>query len=286
MLKEQVFKTIKYFDVQDHCLTLVEISKYLLADGSVQESVVSLSDILNAIEKDLSVEIQTKHGFYFLSGRGSLAQKRLENNFFATPRLKRAQKYLRYVRHIPFISAVALTGSEAINNSKKGSDIDLLVLTKPNRIWLGRIFLSAFFHLFGVRRHGNYITNRFCLNHYIEQSKQIDIDQNTYTAVEYVSLVPYFGGEAVYEFQQKNLGWIHKYLQQPQIVKYQTQKGSIWQKFWESLFANPIGNILENLAGIIQRRRIQVRSNIVITPNELAFHPGSKGQQVLGKVNF
>ncbi len=296
MLKDQILKTIKYFDIQDHCLTLLEIHKYLLTSQPVAENTennsadleqYSLSNILNNLEGLVAKNLIQQHsGFYFISGRTDLVAKRLQNNFYATPRLKRAAKFLPFVRHIPFIRAVALTGSEALNNSKEGSDIDLLVLTKPGRIWLGRVFLTTYFQILGIRRHGDLVEDRFCLNHYIEEGKVISEDQNIYTAIEYVSLVPYFGAGEIYSFQKKNLNWIKKYLNQPQLVEYKTKKASGWQKALEVLLDNTVGDYLEKLAGKMQRRRIEVRENIVVAPDELAFHPGSKGQQVLSKINF
>lgn len=284
MLSQQILKTLQYFDIQDHPLTLLEIKKYLLAEDSGRQA--ALSSILNCLDNELAGKVQNKYGFYFLHGRESVAENRWQNNFYSVLRLKKAKRILPLARFVPFIAAVALTGSEARGNSKQGSDIDLLVLTEVNRIWLGRLFLTAFFQALGMRRHGNKIADRFCLNHYVRAGKVLDADKNIYTAVEYVSLIPFYGGDSVYDFQQKNIFWIKNYLAEPLVMKIETPEKSRFAGMVERLFANPAGDWLENAAGKYQKSRIKAQQNIVIENDELSFHPGSKGRQVLSRLPF
>jgi len=273
-------------------LTLLEIFKYLfktsessaVATPTAGIPDLSVSDLLRAIEA-MPGEIQTANGFYFLKGRHEIAGRRLENNFYAAERLKRAKKYLPGTSFVPFVSALAMAGSEAVSNSKQGSDIDLLVLTKPNRIWLGRLFLSAYFQLFGVRRHADFIENRFCLNHYLREGKVVDREKNLYTAIEYISLVPYFGGDKIYEFQKANLNWIKNYLAEPQLVKYPPAKPAVLKTIFESVLNNPLGDFLEKQAGRFQKHRIQIQDSVIVEDDELSFHPGNKGRQILEKFN-
>ncbi|TSC66629.1 MAG: hypothetical protein G01um101477_16 [Candidatus Doudnabacteria bacterium Gr01-1014_77] len=282
MLAEQILKTIKYFDVQNHPLTLLEIHKYLLADRGTKATV---SEILTILETDLKDKIQTSNGFYYLTGRDEISEQRLKNNLFATKRLKRTKRYLSKIKYLPFITGIAVGGSEAITNTRETSDIDIFVLTKPNRIWLARLFLTAYFQILGVRRHGKKTANRFCLNHYIEQGKLLNREQHIYSAVEYISLIPYFGGGEIYEFQKTNLSWMKEYLAQPQIVQYTTPKASVIAKIFEKILDNKVGDFLENIAGKLQTKKIHLQDSIVLEKDELAFHPGNKGRQVMSKFN-
>ncbi|MDB4939619.1 MAG: hypothetical protein JWO40_44 [Candidatus Doudnabacteria bacterium] len=282
-LNNQIVKTLEYFNVQDHPLTLLEIYKYLLnvsADNK-QATLLEIQQILPTLS-----EVEHAKGFYFLKGRAEIAKRRLENNYYSTFRLKRAKKYLPRVRFVPFVNAVALTGSEAINNSKQGSDIDLLVLTAPGRIWTARLFLTAYFQIFGVRRHGKFVENRFCLNHYVQNGKNVGRERHVYTAVEYVSLIPFYGADQIYKFQQNNLEWIKNYLIQPQLVKYPDLATSRVKVFMERLLHGKVGDYLEKLIGKMQQSRIHIQDSIVIEPDELSFHPGNKGRQILERVPF
>lgn len=284
MLKEQILKTLRYFDIQDHPLTLLEIHKYLLNTGE-GNAACSVFEIESAL-KEMNGEVGESLGFYFISGRNLLAKQRWENNFYSTPRLRLEKKYLPRTRHIPFVSAVALTGSEALNTSKKGSDIDLLVFARPNRIWLARFFTTAYFQLTGLRRSGNKVENRFCLNHYIREGKNIDKDRNVYTAIEYASLIPYFGVAEVYKFQKENLDWMKNYLVQPQFIEYPSLKPGLLKRIIEILLDNFIGDGLDWFAGALQKKRIKILEHILVEDDELSFHPDSKGKQVLSRVPF
>ncbi len=282
MLGLQILKTLKYFDIQNHPLTLLEIHKYLLTEAGNK---ANLFEILTILNTDLKDQVQTSNGFYYLRGRSEISEQRLKNNLSASKRLKRIKRYLKWIQHIPFIAGLALGGSEAITNSREGSDIDIFVLTKPKRIWLARLFLSLYFQIFGVRRHGQKTANRFCLNHYIEQGKLLNREQHVYSAVEYISLIPYYGGDEIYEFQKTNMSWISEYLAQPQIVKYTTPKASFFKKVIEESFNNKFGDFLENIAGKLQTKKIHLQDSIVLEKDELAFHPGNKGRQVMQRFN-
>ena len=284
MLKEQIIKTLRYFDVQELCLTLLEIEKYLLQQdfGRPQATTYTTVQIMEEIEK-MPERVKEEQGFYCLPGRQELVRRRLDNNLYATPRLKKARKFLKYMRFIPFVSAVALGGSEARSSSKKGSDIDLFILTKPKRMWLARLLATAFFHLTGHRRHGQKISDRFCLNHYIVEGKKLDSDQNVYTAIEYFSLMPFFGGSEIYAFQKSNLEWFKQYLSQPIIQLKSTPKSSFFKRAFEFTLNNRLGDLLDRLASKLQKGRIQLQEHILVSDNELSFHPGSKGQAVLSK---
>lgn len=283
MLDSALLNTIKYFDVQDHCLTLIEISRYLLHadDNGIGISNFTAHEILKCLGS--MPEVSSKKGFYFLSGRDSLVDRRLKNNFYASLRFKRAKKFLPFMRYLPFIKAVALSGSEAISNSREDSDIDLLILANTNRIWLARLCATLYFQILGMRRHGKFISNRFCLNHYAQHGKRLDNYRNLYTAVEYVSLIPFFGGKAILEFQQNNLDWINEYLCQPFFASYETIEASVFKKILDFIFSGWFGDILENLCKFLQLKKIKIQEGILILEDELSFHPGRKDWQVLRK---
>ena len=59
---------------------------------------------------------------------------------------------------------IAVCNSATFFAADTDSDIDLFVVTAPRRMWLVRTLLTVFFHLCGVRRHGNKVAGRFCLS--------------------------------------------------------------------------------------------------------------------------
>ncbi len=185
---------------------------------------------------------------------------------------------------MPFVQAIALSGSEAVGYSRQGSDIDLLVIAQPGRLWLARLVVSGYFQLFGVRRHGRQIADRFCLNHYLAGPKVMDPEmRHLYTARDYVSLVPYLGADAIWQFQQNNAGWIRGFFPQARIVQYPAADPSWASRAITRLAGNRFGDAAEKLAAWLQRSRIHIEPHIFIKSDELAFHPHSKAHQVLEK---
>jgi predicted nucleotidyltransferase len=284
-LTEAVLKTLRYFDVQDRPLTLVEIHSYLLgplADEFVGQD-FSESKILEALEGSLASETEKEQGFYCLLGRRQIITQRLANNYYSVCRLKRARKYLPLARFAPFVRAVALSGSEALTTSKENSDIDILLFVLPGKIWSARLFVTILYQLMGIRRHGQYVANRFCLNHYIGGLPEISNDNNVYTAIEYAALIPFVGGDLVSRFQETNSQWIRNYLPNFKVIKRQPTIRPWMQKSVEFLLSGATGRAFESIARCFQKKRIIAQEHIILEANELSFHPGSKGQQVLKK---
>lgn len=284
-LAEVVLKTLRYFDVQDRPLTLVEIHLYLL--GPLVDELVGIgsseSKILEVLEGELANEIESEQGFYCLRGRRQIITQRLANNYYSVRRLKRARKYLPLARFAPFVRAVALSGSEALTTSKENSDIDILLFVLPGKIWSARLFVTIFYQAMGIRRHGKYVANRFCLNHYIGGLPEISNDNNVYTAIEYAALVPFVGGDLVSNFQKTNSQWIRSYLPNFKVIGRQPTTRPWLQKFAEFLLSAAIGRAFESTTRWFQKKRIIAQEHIILEANELSFHPGSKGQQVLKK---
>jgi len=276
MLKNSVYKTVAFFDAQGIALTLLEIKNYLSA-------AVSIGEIERTLKEDLRDQVEYRDGLYFLVGRSDLVSQKKIHFRISLVRFHKAKKYLKFLRHLPFLRAVAISGSQALLNSAPSSDIDLFIITAQNRIWFARSLVSFYFQLLGQRRHGLKISNRFCLNHYLAGDFGINEDRNLYTAVEYVSLIPVLGQDTMDEFWRSNT-WISEFIPQ---ARFETKAGffgfqfSIAQKIFEKLLDYTIAGMLNRVLGLYQKQRIRRQEHILVSDRELSFHPGSRGQRVL-----
>ena len=87
-LENSILKTLAFFDIFGFPLTEMEIYKWLNTDGTLMTRGWHTDDprmahgcSLNNIRETLgqmSDKIQTKNGFYFLSGRESIIEERLK----------------------------------------------------------------------------------------------------------------------------------------------------------------------------------------------------------------
>ena len=306
MQKNSAYSTLVFFDTQDMALTGLELKNYLIhtppsvpppqGEGKAGTGSHSsplrgedkgggeiLSEIESTITVELSGKVEHREGLYFLRGRAELIAERKHRYQISLLRFAKTKKYLRFLRHLPYVRAVALSGSQALLNSESVSDIDLFIITKKNRIWLTRALVSAYFQLVGQRRYAERIAGRFCLNHYLADDTEITDDRNLYTAVEYASLLPVIGGDTLKRFWQKNQ-WIKGYLpnvRYERAVPFFDFRFSVAGKILELILDYTIAPVLNYLLGIYQKHRIRRQENILVSDNELSFHPGSHGQKVL-----
>lgn len=301
MLSLRIIDTIKFFDLQDYPLTAFEVQKYLVSDkSSLQaeldqhyELPVGSSDVVKAVPVHFDTVVQQLNllvvenqleqinGFYCLPGKSSLINQRLENYHFGLQRERLIRRYGKFTKHIPFIRGIALAGSQALGLQRATSDIDLLIITDYRFMWLARTFLTAYFHVLKIRRHGSKITNRFCLNHYLAIPREVDAERNLYKAMEYTKLRPIVYPQAIVDFQIANQGWIKKFFPNVDFEQKLIEPQSRIQFWLEKVFLNPVGIWLEKKLGQAQLRRIRQEKYNFVKDDELSFHPGSKHEQLL-----
>lgn len=311
-LEKSILATLVYYDVLDRPLTGFEVFKYLIAKGLPEENKkVTLNEVLSFLEnsQELAKLVSQKNGFYFLRGRQKVIKERIKRQKIADQKWKKAKRLIRLLEGIPFIRLVAVSGSLAMNNPKEKSDIDLLIVTKANRIWTCRGLTTLFVHLLGQHRHGPLTEDRFCLNHYLtDKSLKIPF-KSLYNAQTYAHLLPmweekgsdvskYPKDKLYNQFQRANQ-WVKDYL----VFYRKSQRGHLKQitsnqflsfsrKIREFVLDKKIGNGLEFILKKFQERRIrkdpltyQAGGRVVFNDKQLEFHPDSPERWILEKYN-
>lgn len=219
-LSKNILATIIYYDILDYPLTSFEVRKYLTVSvNSDQGSVInakiesfSLGEIVEALEsEELKKHIEEFRGFYFLKGRKSLVERRIQNDKNSIVKFKIAERVVWWLRFIPFVRMVAVTGTLAMKNPERDSDIDFLVVLEKGRIFTGRLLVTLVVHLLGKRRYGKKIKNRICLNYFITTGGLEIKKKDLFAANEYSFIYPIFGFGTYQRFSEVNIGWIKKY---------------------------------------------------------------------------
>lgn len=214
-LSKRIITTIIYYDILDYPLTSFEIWKYLISKKRKEEnekredqSPCSLSKVVIALDdNDTRRYIEEYRGFYFPKGRRELVAKRLERSKIAEKKYKILERAVFWLRFVPFVRMILVTGRLAMKNTEKKSDLDLLIALKGGHIFTGRFLATGLVHILGMRRYGRKIANRVCLNYFItDQSLEI-ADQNIFSSSEYYFARPLFGKEVFKKFQAVN-DWI------------------------------------------------------------------------------
>lgn len=288
-IAKNIFATLCYYDVMDYPLTIFEIWKYafIVNCEDRQEGGYSLREIMECIE---SVELKNKidffSGYYFLFGRKKLVLQRIERNKIAERKYKRVRYAVKFLRFMPFVQGIFVTGRVAMKNAESGSDLDLLVVLKKGHIFTGRLGVTGIMQFLGLRRHKNKIASRICLNHFVSDEFNLGV-KDIFSRNEYAFMSVVFKPEIFLKFYQKN-SWISNGR-----TNYQVEKVNV--KVVEDWFISKISRIffewcldflaVEKFLQKIQTRKI-IQNNltkkpgalIIYTEDELAFWPNFEKQ--------
>ncbi|MEI9810645.1 MAG: hypothetical protein WDO16_23755 [Bacteroidota bacterium] len=133
--------------------------------------------------------------FYLLQNDSALVKRRREGNQRAGQLLPKAMRIGRFLSRFPYVRGVGISGSLSKMYADEKADIDFFIITKANRLWIARTFMHLFKKL-------TFLTGRqhlYCMNYYIDEKALKLGEQNIYTAIETVTLLP-AGGNAMQGF--------------------------------------------------------------------------------------
>lgn len=159
----------------------------LMAVG--QHHAVSVEDVASAL-KELRLRglVLEKSTLWQSSTSSSdLPQLRKKRARLSAMKLLELQPFLTFAQNIPWISGVAVTGSVSVDNADAKDDVDLMILTQANRLWLVRPLLVLFSVIKGKRRSWNKEEyNSWCLNLWLEETSLsvMPDKRSVYTAYE------------------------------------------------------------------------------------------------------
>ncbi|HEX9921397.1 MAG TPA: hypothetical protein VGD99_01925 [Anaerolineae bacterium] len=242
----EVLKPIFYADIFDFPLTFEEIYHFLEFKATPDE-VKTLLD--QALEDGDLVLVD---GYYSLPGKTHLVDNRRERWQASQVLWPKAIYYGRWIASLPFVRMVSVTGSLAVDNPRDGvDDIDYLIVTRSNRLWLCRaliILMVRYGHRNGVHLCPNYLITKNAL--YFE-------DNNLFTAREMVQMVPLYGQAFYLEMRQIN-DWVTGFLPQGNDLNMDALDDQLApvqyliKRLGEFVLGNVVGDWLEKILRTIQ----------------------------------
>lgn len=137
-------------------LSLSAIYERLLTSSALKIVDRDLEENLNwkttplALKEELAVTLKSllkkksvieHHGFYALRSQEIAFEKRRLASINQRAKQAVIQELVATVRRIPWILGVAITGSHAVGGAAAQDDIDFMVITQVNRLWLSRLIL-------------------------------------------------------------------------------------------------------------------------------------------------
>ncbi len=200
-----ILRTLCYHDLFDYPLTLEETHRFLIGKKK--------GEIKNLIKEG---KVEEKDGFYFLKGKRETVSLRKKREKISRKKLVLAQRMADWFRLIPTIKMIAVTGALAINNSQKDDDIDFLIVTSKNGLWLTRIPAVLLIELLASRPQldKGRLKDTICLNIFLDENhlQMPKEKQNLFVAHEIVQMKPLWQKDEVYQKFLKKNQWVAKYL--------------------------------------------------------------------------
>lgn len=232
---------------------------------------------------DISAKVGYKNGYYFVDGSAGLIYKRAIRHRFSQKKIKIAEKATKFLSLIPAIKMIGLSGSVAMDNAERGSDIDLIIITKKGSLWTTRMIVYMMLNLLGYRLRiprNLKQKDRLCLNIWLDESdlKWGDRERNLYTAHEILQIIPLINKKHTFErFLIENI-WALDYwpnaVDKNRIIKINTSYTKLRNL-----------NLIEQIAYKIEYFYMKDKiTREVINPTRAIFHPNNLSKDILGKL--
>jgi hypothetical protein len=193
-----VLYTLAYADIFDYAPTLEQLHRYLIGRRA------SLDDVAEALAQVPAV--RRTGPYYYLRERDELVELRKRRAEISARAWPRALRYGAMIARLPFVRMVSLTGALAVNNAKRGDDIDYLIATERGRLWLSRALVIAL-----VVRPVSFYGDEVCPNYFVAASNLDFDDHDLYTAHELAQMVPLYG-RGVYDRMRRANEWVGHFL--------------------------------------------------------------------------
>lgn len=277
-LGNAIIKTLLFFDIFDYPLTLFEIYRYLYFPDA---GPVSLSEIIREINSPgLKSKIDFDRGYYFFYGKRGNVNLRKKRYLIARNKIKKAKRYVSYLRHFSAVRAVAVSNTLSIFNARRDSDIDLFVISQANKIWSARFFALLPLYFTGGRPRPGNTRDKFCFSFWVD-SERLDIspwklERDIYYIYWLATLMPVYDREIMQKFWQENI-WIKKFLPnfEPPTTNRLFRVGKSWRAnvFGENFFKKiQLVSMPEELKKAAAKNELAV----VIKPGVLKLHPSDR----------
>ena len=261
-----VLRSVVYASLFDYPLTLgqLESSLGVRAAAEIIESWWRSSELLQST-------VEYRDGLFFPAGRGDLIATRARREVVSRELLESDQRVLATVSKMPFVRMVALSGSLAHLNAEGSADLDLFVITAPNRVWLVTVALLVIARLRGWRK-------RLCLNYVISERAMTIEPRDLFSANQIIHLRP-ITGDAVFARFVKSNGFVREFYPNFELETENCMPSS--RKPLEALLF-PVAALAERVSRVLYgwhlRRKAgqwQSRDQVRLEPECLKLHTSS-----------
>ncbi len=295
-VEKAILKTLAFFEIFSRPLTLEELWDFLY---QTQASRLQILIGLKKLKEKRKITQQDNH--YFLAG-SKIYKDFLKNREICKKRWQKVIWIVKILKFIPFVKNISVINSLSFGSSNEDSDIDILIVTKKNRLWTTRALIIAVLEILGQNKNKWYQANKFCLGFAFDEERlalsKFRLKNDIYLSYWLASLKPVLDKKVYNIFIEKN-SWIYKELPNWK-PKDPILKESKPNSFWEKILSGSLGEKIEKKLAQLQIKHIWSdpkswhKGGSVIADNHmLKLHPydrrsffQEKWQKRIAKINI
>ena len=271
-LKKTILNSLCYRAVFDYPLTFYQLSTFLFdVDGGTSLATYkrSLDGLVN------EGKVVYAFGKYLLPEKDYI---HWEKRYKASEGLiKKAEKISKILSKIPWIKFIGITGTVSAFAATEEDDIDVLIISQKNRLWLVRGFVFVILKLLGELRTDKKPQRKICPNIFLSEDNLVwGQGENEYVANEVAMMHPlYDKNDTYFRFLSKN-NWIFNYFENFKVSFNKMAKIKSRKSF--------MLNMLEELAFVLQRKYMEKKQTTeTIERNRIHFNKTDHTNRILGK---
>ena len=213
-MEKAILRTLAYADVFEYPLTKEEIWRWLVSEDRKQKT-KNRKEFAHSFKSNLnSRKIRVTDGFYYLKGRRRIVTLRKKRERWSQQKFKIARRVASWLRFTPWVKLIGVTGALAMANSDQEDDIDLLIITSRDRLWLCRGLIVCLLRLTRLYRRPGKIKNRICPNMLLDE-KHLAMpkkERDLFSAHEVCQMKPLWEKGRTYQRFLKANQWSKEFL--------------------------------------------------------------------------
>jgi hypothetical protein len=291
--ERSILTTVLYSDIFSFPLTKDELWRFLISRTAIKR--LDFDKSLKTMQKD----IVSQDGFYALKNREAIIRKRIKNLHEVEKKKLLALRAAGKLSIIPSILFIGLSGGLAAGNVTKKDDIDFVIITKKNTLFISRLLIIFLLQFFGVRRSRNQkkTADTICVNLLFDETALDGFanKKDIYTAREIAQMIPLFERGDIYKKFMTSNSWIQSYLpnffpSRHKLSSLRKQRTNFLRvsrfrgKDGDKIFFNPL---TEFFFRFLQTNYMKGHiTSEIVTGQVLAFHPNDYRVEILRKLRL
>ncbi len=222
--------------------------------------------------------VQQQLGWWYLAG-SPIKTDSQEKLIHSRKKLRLAKQEIAKFTWLPTVLGAAVTGSVAVGNANRDEDIDLMIVTRAGFLWLTRAAVSLILFAGGklrTRGHNRLLTDKFCLNLWLDDDSLALPKQSLYVAREVVQMHWLLERQAISKTLITSNPWLTQYVH----IRHVTPEREVF--YWFQIFARLLFLPLEAICFRVQLLRMHPTRELV-SAHRAFFHPRNTQGQVMKK---